>query len=195
MRRDAGTDAIEAVTIHPVFRHACASVEHAEGELRSRGDALGRDCWVVRFVGGWYRPYEGDGTRNEDWYCWRAAVLAPFDGVVESTHVNPVTNQPGHHPGGRASSITFRRADGVRVLYAHVDQIAVRPGETVVAGQPVARVGNNGTSRHPHLHVGAWRDDRPLQIRFDLRALGRLQAADPEGYAGGRSPGGGETGS
>lgn len=189
MRGDAGTDTIEAVTIHPVFRHACASVEHAEGELHHPGDALGRDCWVLRFVGGWYRLYDGDGARNEDWYSWRAEILAPFDGVVESAHVNPVTNLPGRNLGGRASAITFRRADGVRVLYAHVDQIAVRPGEAVVAGQPVARVGNNGTSRCPHLHVGAWREGAPLQIRFDLRALGAIEAADPEGYAGGRPPG------
>ena len=31
----------------------------------------------------------------------------------------------------------------------------------------------NGYSRFPHLHVGAWIGDSPLQIRFDLAAMGR----------------------
>jgi hypothetical protein len=33
-----------------------------------------------------------------------------------------------------------------------------------------------------------------LQIRFDLRALGAIEAADPEGYAGSRPPGEGPGG-
>lgn len=181
---DPRQDPIEEVTVHPVFPHASATTEHGEGELPSPGDALGRDCWVVRFIDGWYRLHAGDGTRNEDWYSWGADVLAPFDGVVDSVRVNPVTNQPGHHAGGRASAIVFRRQDGVRVVYAHVDRVEVQPGDPVSAGQRIARVGNNGTSQCPHIHVGAWRDSTPLQIRFDLRALRRLQAQDPSRYYG-----------
>ena len=30
-------------------------------------------------------------------------------------------------------------------------------------------------SRSPHVHVGAWRGDVPLQVRWDLRAMARLQ--------------------
>lgn len=165
---------IEEVTIHPVFSYAFASIEHHEGELLALGDALGRDCLVVRFVDGWYRFYAGDGSRNEDWYGWGADVLAPFAGVVESVRINPTTNQPGRHSGGVASTIVFRRDDDVSVMYAHVDQVELLPGDPVTAGQRVATVGNNGTSQCPHIHVGAWRDDVPLQIRFDLHALGQL---------------------
>jgi murein DD-endopeptidase MepM/ murein hydrolase activator NlpD len=68
------------------------------------------------------------------------------------------------------------------VLYGHVDGIEVKPGDAVVAGQRIAKVGNNGYSWYPHIHVGAWKDDTPLQIRFDLRALGRLQSEDPDRY-------------
>lgn len=169
---------IEEVTIHPIFPHAFASIEHHAGELAELGDALGRDCLVVRFVDGWYRFYAGDGTRNEDWYSWGTDVLAPFDAVVESVRINPTINQPGRHSGGVASTIVFRRDDGVRVLYGHIDHVELQPGELVTAGQRVATVGNNGTSQCPHLHVGAWRDDVPLQIRFNLHALGRLLAPD-----------------
>ena len=41
------------------------------------------------------------------------------------------------------------------------------------SGQVVAKVGNNGYSRHPHIHIGAWKGNEPLQIRFDLRAMGK----------------------
>ncbi len=184
MQLDPQQEPIEEVTVHPIFPHAFASTEHCEGELASRGDALGRDCWVVRFVDGWYRLHADDGARNEDWYSWGADVLAPFDGVVDSVHLNPATNQPGHHSGGRASAIVFRREDGVRVLYGHVDRVEIRPGDPVRAGQRIAKVGNNGTSQCPHVHVGAWHDNTPLQIRFDLRALGRLQSQDPNRYYG-----------
>jgi len=34
-------------------------------------------------------------------------------------------------------------------------------------GQVIAQVGNNGRSHHPHIHVGAYKDTEPLQIRFD----------------------------
>ena len=184
MQHDPQQDAIEETTIHPVFPHAFASTEHGEGELTFLGDALGRDCWVVRFVDGWYRPHAGDGTRNEDWYSWGADVLAPFDGIVDSVYINPVTNRPGCHSGGRASAIVFRSEDGVRVLYGHVEQVEVRSGDPVRVGERIAKVGNNGTSQSPHIHLGAWRDDRPLQVRFDLRALGRLQSQDPDRFYG-----------
>lgn len=72
----------------------------------------------------------------------------------------------------RASSITFLRNDGVRVLYAHIKDISVVEGDAIKAGDVVAQVGNNGYARHPHIHVGAWKGNVPLQIRFDLREMG-----------------------
>jgi murein DD-endopeptidase MepM/ murein hydrolase activator NlpD len=97
---------------------------------------------------------------------------------VDTVHVNPVANKPGTLGTARASFIVFRRADGVRVLFAHVQDIRVRVGDSVVAGQMVARVGNNGPAILPHTHIGAWKDDQPLQIRFDLHAMGRMRRAD-----------------
>jgi murein DD-endopeptidase MepM/ murein hydrolase activator NlpD len=168
--------------IHPVYNRLSILTEHPEGELEYLGDALGRDCVVVKFVDGWIRLHDGDGSRNEDWFGWGAAVLAPFDSVVESVHHNPVANEPGHHSGGKAGSVIFLLDGGVHVLYVHVDGIEVKLGDAVVAGQRIAKVGNNGYSWYPHIHVGAWKDDTPLQIRFDLRALGRLQSEDPDRY-------------
>lgn len=61
------------------------------------------------------------------------------------------------------------------MIYVHVREIAVREGDSVSAGDVVPRLGNNGSSRVPRGHVGAWRDQMPLQIRFDLGALGEIR--------------------
>ncbi|RCW42433.1 M23 family metallopeptidase [Paenibacillus prosopidis] len=50
--------------------------------------------------------------------------------------------------------------------------LSVKEGDNVKAGDIVAKVGNNGYSRHPHIHVGAWKGNIPLQIRFDLKSMG-----------------------
>jgi hypothetical protein len=173
---------IADVVIHPLFHPHFACFEHPEGQLKRVGDALGADCSIPSLIGGpigrWPVFYRNDGRRNEDWYGWNAQVLAPFDGIVDTVHVNPVVNRPGTLGTARASVIVFRRADGVRVLLAHVQDIRVRAGDSVVAGQMVARVGNNGPAILPHTHVGAWRGDQPLQIRFDLHAMGAMRRAD-----------------
>lgn len=173
-------EAIEAVQIHPPFRKAFITGEHPEGELEWLGDALGTDFIVARFVDGWMRPYKGDGRANADWFGWDEDVLAPCDGLIRHVTEPTGTNTPGSHAGGRAGGIVFEREDGVFIAYGHVKDISVSEGQRVRAGEVVAKLGNNGTSWHPHLHVGAWKGDTPLQIRVDLAAKGRLLAEQGE---------------
>ncbi|QYR21271.1 M23 family metallopeptidase [Paenibacillus sp. sptzw28] len=164
---------IKDVVIHPIFNHAYSCSEHPEGQLATLGDALGVDCVIHKFVDGWMRTYKGNGLNNEDWYVWGADVLAPFDGIVEEVYINNNINNPGNVNPSRASMILFSTADGIKVCYAHVMDVCVGIGDHVKAGQVVAKVGNNGYSRHPHIHIGAWEGDTPLQIRFDLQAMGK----------------------
>lgn len=166
-------ETIETITLHRLHHEYFACGEHDDGELDYVGDALGSDCLIqsqAAPTGGFVRPFRGSGSRNEDWHGWNAEVLAPFEGRVVRTHVNPVVNRPGRFGEPPASMIIFERQDGVRVLFAHVQDIAVAEGDTVQAGQVVARVGNNGYGRSPHIHVGAWRGETPFQIRWDLRS-------------------------
>lgn len=165
---------INQILIYPVFRHDFTSLEHPQGLYQYLGDALGRDCIVVKNIDGVIQMYKTDGRTNEDWYGWNADVLAPCDSVVEEVYLNPSVNTVGTSGNGRASSITFLTNDGTRICYAHVDDICVQQGESVKTGGIVAKVGNNGMSRIPHIHIGAWRDSQPLQIRFDLISMGIL---------------------
>jgi peptidase M23-like protein len=140
------------------------------------------------------RFYAGDGTRNEDWFGWNEPLLAPFDGVVRLILRNEVTNRPGTRGPDPAASILFQRLGDppdapVQVGYVHVQDIQVKAGDTVHAGQVVARLGNSGNALFPHLHVGGLRGDLvralkneipqrdlvPLQVRFDLAAMGRIR--------------------
>ena len=175
----APTAPIEQVEIGPLHAESFVCSQHPEGQLPYAGDALASDCLVqggLEGDSGFSRLYRTDGSSNEDWYGWGANVLAPFDGIVERVHVNAAVNRPGTLGQPPASMIIFTRADGVRVLYAHVADIRVAAGDRVTAGQVVAKVGNNGFARTPHVHVGAFRGAQPLQVRWDLKAMGRMGA-------------------
>jgi hypothetical protein len=161
----------QSVAIYPFTHQHFVCLEHPLGQLKRLGDALGSDCVIVGF---------GSGAQNADWIGWRASVLAPFNGVVDSVNFNSASNVPGVLGKDRASVIIFRRSDGLRVLFAHVQDIVVKVGDNVNAGQRVARVGNNGPAYFPHTHIGAYKDGEPLQIRFDLAAMGVMPRSESQ---------------
>lgn len=167
------------VLAHPIFKQSYFCGEHAAGELRRVGDALGTDCVIYQLgsVNGrtWARWYVGNGDRNEDWYGWGKEVLSPCDCKVVKLRINPETNEPGRLGKPPASSIELAREDGVHFVLGHIESPQVGEGERIRAGQAIARVGNNGYSRNPHIHLGAWNGTTPLQIRFDLDALGAIR--------------------
>ncbi|HEY8520822.1 MAG TPA: M23 family metallopeptidase [Gammaproteobacteria bacterium] len=57
----------------------------------------------------------------------------------------------------------------MRLYYAHLDTQLVRPGDFVLAGEPVGTVGNTGNARTtpPHLHFGVY--FRPRGVRGGAR--------------------------
>ncbi|HWV39812.1 MAG TPA: M23 family metallopeptidase [Vulgatibacter sp.] len=180
-RESPESSSIDAVVVHPIFASWVLTNEHWAGQLGELGDALGSDVFVAELVeeGGrsWLRTYRGDGSRNEDWFGWRREVLAPIAGEVVRVHLNPITNEPGSWTPGMATFLILRGDDDTHVLVAHLREIVVQEGARVEVGQPLGLVGNNGNSRHPHIHLGAWRGDQPLQIRFDLAAMAKLREA------------------
>lgn len=171
------TEVHEALA-HPIFGEPFTCGEHWLGNLQEMGDALGSDCIVQDMVteGGrtWMRTHKGDGRDNADWFGWGKDVLSPCSCEVVKARENPVVNIPGVMGKPPASGITLRRDDGVQFVLAHITAPRVKVGDKVTAGQPVAKVGNNGMSRHPHIHIGAWKGEEALQIRFDLAAMGEL---------------------
>ena len=169
----------DSIKVHAIHKENFSCTDHWEGQFKYVGDALGTDC----IISGWYqddkrlfqRTYINDGFNNEDWFGFNKAVLSPCDCTVTAIHINKKTNVPGVMQPGRASSISFKAKDGATVLLAHVRQINVKVGDFVKRGSPVAKVGNNGYSRNPHIHIGAWDSQgTPLQIQFDQSTLSLL---------------------
>lgn len=170
---------IQQVTIAPLFYQTFVCAEHPLGQLHGAGDALGTDCIMVGGIDGdigFEKMYLKDGKKNTDWYGWHAEIHAPFDGIVKYVHINPVTNTPGTMSRAPASMIMFEREDGMNVVYAHLAEPRVQIGDHVKAGQVVAIDSNNGVARNPHIHVGAYRNGVPYQIRWDLKAMGQVPA-------------------
>ena len=183
----SGQTMIEAVTVHPPVAARFQCSEHALGAEDHVPDALAADCVVVRRSGApdgnLLTLYSGDGTRNEDWHSWREPLLAPFDGVVTGIRTNPESTVPGVRGQGVSSAIGFRRMvtgelTDVRVAYVHVREVLVSPGDTVQAGQPVARIGNNGSSFSPP------RARRRIPRRDDVRGCGTASGSDGPRGAG-----------
>lgn len=48
--------------------------------------------------------------------------------------------------------VVVNHGNGIQTYYAHCSTLLVSPGDTVTAGQQIAKVGNTGRSTGPHLH-------------------------------------------
>lgn len=78
---------------------------------------------------------------------------------------------------GYGNLVVIEHADGRQTRYAHADKLFVSAGETVQAGQTIARVGSTGKSTGAHLHFEIVENNRqvnPLEILSqDLPASSR----------------------
>ena len=103
----------------------------------------------------------GDAARNENHLSFGLPVRAPADGMVveiengqtDDGRFDPSTFR--EHPNLMLGNhVVIRHRDGLFSILGHLKQgsVIVKPGDAVKAGQPVAAVGNSGTSMFPHLH-------------------------------------------
>jgi len=181
----------QSILIHPPIDvtedgFSLSTREHTYKSHLRLGDQLARDFGVKKLHDdGIARPYEptSRGEANDDWYAWQRDVLAPFEATVVRVTEPDTTNVPGTMNRKAQPGFILLHDGTTTVLYAHVREITVEEGETVQPGQVVARVGNNGNSRAPHVHVGAWvgtpslagskTGATPLQIQVDLYSAER----------------------
>lgn len=47
---------------------------------------------------------------------------------------------------------------GWQTRYCHFGDVAVAPGDSIVAGQPLGTVGMTGLTTGPHIHIVLWKD-------------------------------------
>jgi murein DD-endopeptidase MepM/ murein hydrolase activator NlpD len=64
----------------------------------------------------------------------------------------PVTGHDFRCNSGYGNTVTVRAADETCARFAHLNTLAVYPGQVVVRGTPIGTVGSSGHATGPHLH-------------------------------------------
>lgn len=64
--------------------------------------------------------------------------------------------------GGYGLTVRIDHGGGLVSRYSHNDALLVTPGDSVQAGQVVARSGNTGVSTGPHLDFGLYQEGKPF---------------------------------
>jgi len=108
------------------------------------------------------RLFEGDGKSVEQYYGFGEDVLAVADGTVVSIHDGMPDQTPFDFMVPKSKSdyggnnLILEIAPKVFAWYAHLRQgsLTVKVGDAVMAGVPIAKLGNTGPSEGPHLHLG-----------------------------------------
>ena len=83
-----------------------------------------------------------------------AAVRSPAAGRVLRVATRPIAFVEIDHGGGYVAR------------YAHLADLAVKAGDSVLAGQRIASVGHGGEISGPHIHVQLQKDGRPADPRL-----------------------------
>jgi len=98
----------------------------------------------------------GNGTRVEDYYCYRLPILPPAEGTVTRV-VDDVADNAIGSPNLKqnwGNLVLIHHAPGLYSLVCHLAQgsINVREGQFVRRGDILGQCGNLGRSYKPHLH-------------------------------------------
>lgn len=109
---------------------------------------------IVQVMNG--RSNTGDGTKNEDYYCFGKRLNAPGDGKIIAVENTIEENVPGFKNSkytlGNYIVIDHLNGEYSFMLHLKKNSIMVAVGDTVVRGQKVGLAGNSGYSTEPHLH-------------------------------------------
>ena len=115
------------------------------------------------------QPFAADGANAEQWFGYGAGVHAAVSGTVTTVRDGLPEAAPNALPTGLSPADTAGNHVIVRIgpdawaFYAHLQpgSIAVAPGDNVIAGQVLGKVGNSGNTLAPHLHFGLLDKPRP----------------------------------
>ncbi|MBX7220978.1 MAG: M23 family metallopeptidase [Blastocatellia bacterium] len=108
--------------------------------------------------------------QKEDYFAWGKEIRAVAPGRVVAVERElsdqEIGGRDANHPAG--NFVVIQHGEKLFSVYAHMMNHSplVNPGELVVAGQMLGKVGNSGNTSEPHLHVhfvDAW-DNSPLSV-------------------------------
>jgi murein DD-endopeptidase MepM/ murein hydrolase activator NlpD len=101
-------------------------------------------------------PYHGDGSLNEDYYCYGQPIVSPGAGVVVTSENTVPDNPPGEQnltqPNGNYVVIDHENGEYSFLAHFRKGTVTVHPGDRVTAGMLLGQCGNSGGTDIPHLH-------------------------------------------
>lgn len=117
--------------------------------------------------------FRGEGTRNEDYFCFGRPIVAPADAKVVEVVSGLPDNTPGQMDPAHAAGnhVMLELAAGRYLLLAHMQagSVVLREGDQVRRGATVGKCGNSGNTSEPHLHLHL--QDRPVFGDPEARGL------------------------
>lgn len=104
--------------------------------------------------------YGGEGSRfgaPRSGHRHQGQDVAAAEGTrLVAVHEGRVATR-AYQAGGAGNYVVIHGKDGSDSVYMHLQKPArVKPGERVMAGQRIGRVGTTGSSTGPHLHFELW---------------------------------------
>jgi hypothetical protein len=119
------------------------------------------------------QTFSGDGTKNEQFFCYGQPVASPADGTIVLIKDSFADNLPGRPedtmPGG--NRVLISHGNGEYSLFLHLKQnsIKVKSGVKVKQGDVVGECGNSGNSPAPHVEYRL-QNSRGLPLPMSLPA-------------------------
>lgn len=165
--RDFKTQNVKGIppkTVDPSPAETQRTEDDAKATAAARAKAVEGASWRVAFMDGFKLPVQGPtsgvyGSRrtyNGQERSWHKGhdlaaktgtpVYAPADGIVRLARDTFMSG----------NLIMLDHGGAITTVYAHLDSMNVKVGDTVTVGQLIGKVGTTGRSSGPHLHWGAY---------------------------------------
>ena len=109
-------------------------------------------------------------------------IAAPRGTPVRSIDTGTVA-YAGNEVKGYGNIVLIRHANGWISAYAHLEDVTVKQGQTITAGEVIAKVGNSGGVQQPQLHFELRRGKKPVDPK-EFLAPAPSAAARTENAAG-----------
>ncbi len=145
-----------------------------------------------------YWPWIGEHTCNGTGYHWdpgakgldfgldHEPLFASGAGVVHIIYTQSPDVPTGRYGkfsnGGWGNEVVIKHADGYYSRYAHMSQVFVTIGQSVVAGTPIGISGNSGNTSNPHLHYEVYQNGSSTVTDPNLDPAHSVEPGPISGY-------------
>ncbi|MBN1771095.1 MAG: LysM peptidoglycan-binding domain-containing protein [Deltaproteobacteria bacterium] len=153
-----------------------------DAQLRAAGGAARPGSLLYPVPGARIGRGHGSGTNGYH----KALDIMASEGTPILAAERGLVAYTGNELRGYGELVVVLHPGGWITYYAHCSAFVVRPGQVVERGQRIARVGNTGISRGPHLHFELWMEGEKVDPYPFLRPAPGVPRSGPLPHVGHR---------